>query len=268
MAWTEESIKDFLGVQATSSAVAPSFREWDTQSELHGAEDQHEDEEDVSASAEETEPAPPLAPPPPVIQPEQRVQKRLKLVTKISPKPRTKAEPLPPQAVEEYGAGYDYGLSAQPYGGLGLDQFLSGASESAGREGDTFKTMSREHKMRWFDQNGSDLLRDSSDENFRRLFGCGRGRTPAWKESFQNWCVKSSFFAAPFLFLFSLLFLRCAGVQGTSITWKLLLPHLLQISGPSLLLRKSRAFFPSFSLPWDFPVPALWMMLIASSRQF
>jgi hypothetical protein len=264
MAWTEESIKDFLG-QATSFAVAPSFREWDTQSELHGAEDQ--DEEDVSASAEETEPAPPLAPPPPVIQPEQRVQKRLKLVTKISFKPKAKAEPLPPQAVEEYGAGYDYGLSAQPYGGLGLDQFLSGTSDSAGREGDTFKTMSREHKMRWFDQNGSDLLRDSSDENFRRLFGCGRGRTPAWKESFQNWCVKFLSSEPLFSFPSHFFFFANAGVQGTSITWKLLLPHLLQISGPSLLHRKSRAFFPSFSLPWDFPVPALWMMLIASSRQ-
>ena len=278
MAWSDadklHSIKDFLGAKTTST-VAPDFESWDNQSETHGAASYDEEEETVAEAAVPLPPAP--EPAQEVVQ--ERPAKRLKLV-KTSPKPRPKIvkpeQPAPqPDPYQEYGASYDYGLAAQDYGSmLGLDQFVgAGASgtDSGEREGDTFKTMSREQKMRWFDQNGSDLLRDSSDENFRRLFGCGRGRTPAWKESFQVWCVKSYSCGVCLQRPFSPLpiFLHYPGAQGTSTTWTW--PHPLpppQASGQSCTRRRSRAFLPSFSLPLGFPAPALWTRLSASSRPF
>ena len=91
-----------------------------------------------------------------------------------------------------WGSGYFAADSGASGGGgwAGDGSGAASAKSGAGASGDSYKAMHNSAKTEWFERNHVELLGDPSDENFRRLFGCGRGRTPLWRQDFEKWYVR------------------------------------------------------------------------------
>jgi hypothetical protein len=100
------------------------------------------------------------------------------------------------------GAGYGAGFAESAgYSGAGYGDEFSGAGAGASApSGDSYKPMTLSEKFKWFDAYHGSLLEDPSDGNFRKLFGCRRGRTPDWRPDFTKWFV-SRFESHLFAFL-------------------------------------------------------------------
>jgi hypothetical protein len=70
------------------------------------------------------------------------------------------------------------------------NQWLWGAEKSKHAEqaaAKVYKGMNMTAKMKWFDNHGDALIKDPDDQNFRRLFGSRKGRTPDWRSDFTKW---------------------------------------------------------------------------------
>jgi hypothetical protein len=194
--------------------------------EVHGLEDEEEEEDEDRNSIPNAPPPPPPPPPPP--QSMSRVKLRLSAQKSSLPAPQPAPqvpEPAPqaPEHLYDYGAqdwsgagnlsglldslgqsgdsgggsgggaGYGYTGGGYGYTGGGYGGGYGGEESGAGggASGDSYKPMPLSEKFKWFDVNHASLLEDPSDGNFRKLFGCRRGRTPDWRPDFTKWFVFS-----------------------------------------------------------------------------
>jgi hypothetical protein len=96
-------------------------------------------------------------------------------------------QPAPQTHIPHVEETYDFASYEHPFG-VSEPSGDSGGGDSGECEG-SFKTMSRKEKQDFFSANYQSLQEDPSDQNFRSLFGKGRGRTPKWKEDFREWYV-------------------------------------------------------------------------------
>lgn len=87
------------------------------------------------------------------------------------------------------GAGASAGGAGASGGGAGSSAMGIGAAQQYhDSEAECpYAEMTKAQKQSFFAANYHSLCTDQSNDNFRRFFGKGRGRTPSWKGDFQLW---------------------------------------------------------------------------------
>jgi hypothetical protein len=101
-----------------------------------------------------------------------------------APQAHKPAQPSVHPVIPQVEESYDFASYEHPFG---VPETHDSSGGDSGECEGSFKTMSRKEKQDFFSANYQSLQEDPSDQNFRSLFGKGRGRTPKWKDDFRDW---------------------------------------------------------------------------------